>query len=81
MCAVTEEFLKEALHEYLAREDFSQETIFEFDHYDGTTEQIFLQIEGKWDIKTSKKLTEFFKVFNKRLLVARIKHAEPKKQL
>ena len=74
MCEITEKFLKEAFVEYLEQTAEFEETAFEFKEYDASTEQVFLVVEGKWNTEVYNKVSGFFKVFNKRILVSKMNY-------
>jgi hypothetical protein len=63
--------LKEEFIKYVNNGEFS-ETDFEWHEYDSQTKQIFIWVEGEWNPKIRKKLKDYMRQYNRKILISRM---------
>lgn len=79
--------MKQKISVKLLKEDFDKyvvknypDSLFEFKEYDRVTEQVFLEVVGEWNEVIRRDLGDFFKKYDKRILVSRMITAMPSEE-
>ena len=63
--------LKEEFIKYVNSGEFP-ETDFEWHEYDSQTRQIFIWVEGEWNPEIRKKLKDYMRQYNRKILISRM---------